>query len=257
MPYNLADVVDSYDAKYATEKFRNGPSFYTLALRILNPLPGRKLLDIACGAGDLLYYACLRQMECTGIDISATAVNAARKRAPEAQVVVGNAEKLDFPDETFDYVTILGSLEHLNNPGNGLLEIRRVLKMGGQALILVPNAYYLPDLVWRVWRTGYGPNHQQIVERFAAKNEWRNYIESGGLKVQRIRRFNFQFPVTKGDINWYRQNPHRLLGLFAAPFIPFNLSHSFLYLCVKDPASLGIEYHPLTWPVPLRLVDGD
>lgn len=257
MSYDLADVVDSYDAKYATEEFRNGPSFYLLALKILYPLPGRKLLDIACGLGDLLYYAGLRQVECSGIDLSGIAVKAARKRAPQAQVEVGNAETLNYSSETFDYVTMLGSLEHLNNPGNGLLEIRRVLKWGGQALILVPNAYYLPDLVWRVWRRGYGPNHQQIVERFAAKNEWRKYIESGGLRVQRIRRFNFQFPLTKGDFAWYKQNPHRLLGLCVAPFIPFNFSHSFLYLCTKDPSSLGMEYHPLPWPVPPRLVDSD
>ena len=149
----------------------------------------------------------------------------------------------------------LAVLEHLLDPGEGLLEMRRVLKWGGKALIVVPNAYYLPDIIWQVWRTGYGPNHKQVVERFAPAQEWRAFIESGGLKVERIRKFNFQWPRDEGDWVWYKANRKRLLGLIAAPFIPFNLSHSFLYLCIKDPASRSQPYAPPDWPVPPRLED--
>lgn len=255
MPVELGDVAHAYNVKYTAENYRNNPSYYLLAIKTLNPKAGSKLLDVACGMGDLLYLASQRQLICDGIDVSDVAVKIARTRAPQASILQGNAEALEFADETFDYVTLIGSLEHLLDPGKGLLEIRRVLKWGGQALILVPNAYYLPDLIWDVWRHGRGPNHKQCVERFAAINDWRAFIESGGLKVQRIRRFNFQWPRARGDWEWYKQNPHRLLKLLATPFIPFNFSHSFIYLCVKDPASQDQEFHPPNWPSPPRLVD--
>lgn len=255
MPIKQNDVAKAYDAKYTAEGFRNGTSYYTWVLKTLAPQAGGRLLDIACGLGDFLLYASQKPLDCYGIDLSVVAVTAARARVPKAKIDEGNAESLAFDDETFDYVTILGSLEHLLDPGKGLLEIRRVLKWDGKALIIVPNAYYLPDIIWQVWHRGYGPNHKQVVERFAAINEWRGFIESGGLKVQRIRRYNYQWPRAKGDWDWYRQNPRRILGLIASPFLPLNLSHSFLYLCSKDSASKGIEFSPPYWPTPPRLVD--
>lgn len=255
MSVDVHDVARAYDAKYSSEGFRNNESYYRWALDTINPQPGETLLDVACGLGDLLHHATGRGLRCWGVDLSPVAVEQARLRAPTAEIAVGDAEHLKFDDESFDCVTLLGSLEHLLDPGKGLLEMRRVLRWGGRALILVPNAYYLPDIVWQVWRSGYGPNHKQVVERFATAQEWRAFIESGGLSVRRIRRFNFQRPRGRGDWAWYRANPRRLLGLLAAPFIPFNLSHSFLYLSVKDPTTRARTYHPPHWPVPPRLED--
>ncbi len=255
MPTDYYDVARAYNVIYSTKEYHNNKSYYLLALETLHPKAGNRLLDIACGLGDLLYLASQRHIDCYGIDISEVAVQAAQANVPEANISQGSGEALAFPDETFDYVTLIGSLEHLLDPGKGLLEIRRVLKWKGQALILVPNAYYLPDLVWNVGRHGRGPDHKQVVERFAAVNDWRAFIESGGLMVQRVTRFNFQWPSEKGDWAWYKQNPHRILKLLAAPFIPFNFSHSFLYLCTKEPISAGQKFNPPYWPSPPRLVD--
>lgn len=252
---DLAEVRRAYDARYEADGFRNNDSYYRWALDMLAPAAGESLLDIGCGLGDLLWYAAQRQVTCVGIDLSPVAIEQARRRVPVAQLMVASAEDLPFADNSFDGVAILGSLEHLLDPGKGLLEIRRVLRWRGRALIMVPNSYYLPDIIWNVLRTGYGPNHKQVVERFAASQEWRAFIEAGGLAVRQIKRFNFQWPRTRGDLRWYRANPRRLLGLMAAPFIPFNLSHSFLYLCEKDPTSKGQTFAPPAWPAPPRLSD--
>jgi SAM-dependent methyltransferase len=249
------DVMQAYDHKFEEEGFRNNETFYRWALDWLDPQPGTLLLDVACGLGDLLHFAARRGVHGYGVDLSSVAARATATKVPDAGIAVANGERLPFPDETFDHVTILGSLEHFISPGQGVLEIRRVLRWDGQALILVPNSYYLPDIVWRVWRAGRGPEHKQIVERFAACQDWRAFIESGGLAVERIRRFNFQWPRSRDDWGWYRANPRRLLGLVAAPFIPFNLSHSFMYLCRKDPSSRGMTFLPPDWPAPPRLAD--
>lgn len=250
MSYQLQDVAKAYDEKFSGEGFRNSDTFYRWALDILNPQPGQVLLDVACGMGDLLYYATQRRVQGFGLDLSPVAVQRTRERVPGVSAVVGNAESLAFADETFDCVTILGSLEHLLDPGKGLLEMRRVLKWGGKMLILVPNSFYLPDIIWRVWRTGYSSSHKQIVERFATAGEWRAFIESGGLAVRQIKSFNYQWPRNRDDWAWYRANPRRWLGFLARPLIPFNLSHSFIYLCEKDPASRGRAFSPPYWPVP-------
>jgi len=251
----VQDVVEAYNHKFAAEGFRNNESYYRWAFDLLAPRSGESLLDIACGLGDLLSYASSKGLICSGLDLSPVAARATHEKVPAAGIVIGAGEGLPFADESFDNVTILGSLEHFMNPGDGVLEIRRILKWGGRALILVPNSFYLPDIVWQVWRTGYGPNHKQIVERFAACQEWRAFIESGGLTVRRIKRFNFQWPRSVDDWGWYRANPKRLLGLLASPFIPFNFSHSFLYLCEKNPATQGQAFDPPYWPAPPRLVD--
>lgn len=251
----LHDVAAAYDHKFAAEGFRNNAYYYQWALDVLAPRPGETLLDIACGLGDLLAYASTQGLACNGIDLSFEAAHITKQRVPGAGIARGVGEHLPYADESFDNITILGSLEHFLNPGDGLIEMRRILKWGGKCLILVPNSYYLPDIVWQVWRSGWGPNHKQIVERFATCQEWRAFIESGGLKVRRIKKFNFQRPRSADDLAWYRANRKRWLGLIAAPFIPFNLSHSFLYLCEKDPATKGRTFDPPYWPVPPRLVD--
>ncbi|MBN1399608.1 MAG: methyltransferase domain-containing protein, partial [Anaerolineae bacterium] len=190
-----------------------------------------------------------------GIDLSPVAVQIAHQRVPPATLGVANAQKLPFADESLDNVTLVGSLEHMLDPGECLLEMRRVLRWGGKAAILVPNGYYLPDIIWMVLRTGYGPNHKQIVERFATAQEWRAFIESGGLRVLEVKNWNFQWPRTPTDWAWYRANRRRWLGLVAAPFIPFNLSHSFIYICRKEPVTEGQTFSPPSWPPPPKLAD--
>ncbi|NLV73452.1 MAG: class I SAM-dependent methyltransferase [Chloroflexi bacterium] len=254
MPITEQDVSQDYDAKYSQDGIRNSETYYRWIISLLEPHPGKRLLDIACGMGDLLLAATRQKLASFGVDISIIALNTARSHAPDARYALCDAESLAFPDQSFDYVTMLGSLEHLFSPGTGLLEIRRVLKRDGKALILVPNAYYLPDLVWQVGHHGIGPNHKQMVERFAAVNEWRGYIETAGLRVQKVKRYNLMLPRSKDDWAWYRKRPRRFLHLLARPFIPFNFAHSFLYLCTKAHI-VGLAPTPPEWPAPPRLVD--
>jgi ubiquinone/menaquinone biosynthesis C-methylase UbiE len=252
---SIRNVKDSYDEKYRTETFRNADFYFRLALKVLSPQTGENLLDVGCALGHFMEAASQEGINCYGLDLSPMAVKQARQRVPSATVAVGNAETLGFGDETFDNVTLLSTLEHLLHPAKGLLEVQRVLKWGGKALIVVPNSYYLPDIIWEVALHGYGPNHKQVVQRFGTAHQWRLFIASGGLRVLRTERYNFMLPRTRRDWEWYRINPRRWLGLLAAPFIPFHLSNSFLYLCEKHPASRGERFDPPAWPAPPNLDD--
>lgn len=231
MTYRPAQIAASYDATYAGDGLHDSDSAYAWALSVLDAAPGARLLDVACGEGALLRHALGRGLDACGVDFSATALQRARLAAPTAPLALANGEQLPFADQEFDVVTCLGSLEHYLDPWRGASEIARVLRPGGRAAILLPNAYYLADIIWHVWRRGRGPDHRQVIQRFAAAREWADYLAMMGLRVLRTQRCNPRFPRNRADWRWYRSNPRRLLYLAAAPLTPFNLSASFLYVC--------------------------
>ncbi len=253
MTYRSAKVAASYDATYTGEGFADCDSAYAWVLDRLAARPGATLLDVACGQGALLRHATVRGLSVYGIDFAKKALQLAREAAPAAHLALANGERLPYSDHSFDYVTCLGSLEHYLDPWRGAAEIARVLKPGGRAAILLPNAYYLADIVWHVWRQGRGPDHRQVIQRFAAVREWADYLEMMGLKVVATRRGNPRFPRNHSDWRWYRSNPRRLLYLAAGWLTPKNLSASFLYICT--PAAPRPELNDRL-PLELRRPEG-
>ena len=115
---------------------------YDLTLNLLDRFsPGReagKLLDIGCGGGLFLKAAGDMGWDVEGVEISPTA-------ARYANTVVGvpvrraRFEETGFPPEDFDAVTLLDTVEHLQDPVNILREVRRVLKKDGILIVTTPD----------------------------------------------------------------------------------------------------------------------
>jgi len=103
-----------------------------------------KVLDLGCGynAGFLKEIQD-KKCECTGVDIS---VNRNHNLNTTVLVEQDLNKGLPFVDNTFDYVTSLANLEHLQNPKNILSEAYRVLKPGGILLLTTPSLYAKPVL---------------------------------------------------------------------------------------------------------------
>lgn len=78
--------------------------------------------------------------------------------APGVNVdIVGRAEAIPFPDESFDSVVSTQVFEHVENPEKAAQEVCRVLKMGGHLLITVPQWNELHEEPHDYWRyTRYG-----------------------------------------------------------------------------------------------------
>lgn len=100
----------------------------------------RSVLDVGCAAGYVLEAARQLELDACGVDISRYAVDLCRQRGYAAEP--GSLTALPFSNASFDIVTAKHTLEHLHNPQAGLAEIRRVLRRGGVALIIVPDADY-------------------------------------------------------------------------------------------------------------------
>jgi demethylmenaquinone methyltransferase / 2-methoxy-6-polyprenyl-1,4-benzoquinol methylase len=116
---------------------------FTLGITHLRP--GQKALDLAGGTGDLA-AGMSKQVGERGLvvlsDINAAMLSHGRDRLinegliANTRVVQINAEKIPFPDNTFDCVTIGFGLRNVTDKAAALASMRRVLKPGGQLLVL-------------------------------------------------------------------------------------------------------------------------
>jgi demethylmenaquinone methyltransferase/2-methoxy-6-polyprenyl-1,4-benzoquinol methylase len=114
-------------------------------LDLANLRPGQRALDVAGGTGDLA-AGLARQVGDRGLviltDINAAMLARGRDRlindglVNNVQVAQVNAEKLPFADGTFDCVTIGFGLRNVTDKRSALASMRRVLKPGGQLLVL-------------------------------------------------------------------------------------------------------------------------
>jgi len=120
-------------------------------------MPGKKLLDFACGNGENGVYAATAGAECTGIDISPEGVSNANKNAEKfgvsehCQFVTMDGENMTFKDNTFDLAVEYGALHHVELD-KALSELARVLKPGGE-MICVEALRHNPLIHWYRKRT--------------------------------------------------------------------------------------------------------
>jgi len=107
-------------------------------------------------------------------------------------VTEGAAEALPYADATFDLVTALDVVEHLDDDVAGLAEMRRVLKVGGCALLFVPAFQWL----WGVQDDV--SNHRR---RYTLP-QLRAAVERAGLRVERATYANITFlaPILLGRL---------------------------------------------------------
>lgn len=99
--------------------------------------PGR-LLDVGCALGFFLEAARQKGWDVTGIDISACAVAAAKKRLG-SNVFCGQIQQMRFAEASFDVVTMWDVIEHTANPLQQLLECHRVLQDDGLLVLCTPD----------------------------------------------------------------------------------------------------------------------
>jgi demethylmenaquinone methyltransferase/2-methoxy-6-polyprenyl-1,4-benzoquinol methylase len=113
------------------------------AIDLLIPLQPKSILDIATGTADFALEAeRLKPAAIKGVDISEQMLAVGRKKIAERKLsgVItlerGDSEQLQFADNTFDAVTVAFGVRNFENLEKGLIDMLRVLKPGGMAVIL-------------------------------------------------------------------------------------------------------------------------
>ena len=140
------------------------------------PNPAR-VLDVATGtAGVALYWTDRTGAEVTGVDLTEQMLRrgrenvARRNRADRIRLLLGRAEKLPFPDATFDAVTFTYLLRYVEDPAATLVELARVVKPGGALASLEFAVPANPG--WHAAWVGYTRGVLPLAGRLTGGSEW-------------------------------------------------------------------------------------
>jgi ubiquinone/menaquinone biosynthesis C-methylase UbiE len=122
-------IARSYDAWYEQPDNRPLVELEKKALlEMMMPRKGETLLDVGCGTGYFSLYFSQNDLQVVGLDCSEDMLNIARQKGNRLPLVMGDAHRLPFPDETFDISTAMTTLEFTKHPGVVLQELYRVCK---------------------------------------------------------------------------------------------------------------------------------
>jgi SAM-dependent methyltransferase len=150
----------------------------------LQPFGARRMLDVGCGAGDYLHDMQQLGWDVYGVDLSDTAVVAARKRVGASRVSLGTLEKLDPGLKEFDLITMNHCIEHVPDPQATLIEAYNRLSASGKLKIIVPDVSGFEARIFgRYWLGLEVPRH---LFDFSRRTLGR-FLAQSGFKVESCR----------------------------------------------------------------------
>ena len=153
---------------------------------------GSRLLEIGCGAGNLLLQAAVAGSYPVALDLSMQALTFVRSRLQEAAsgseapngflCLQAVGEALPFRESSFDGVILSEVVEHLEAPQHSIREAVRVLCSGGRLLVTTPNyRSFWPLMEWMVDRLNMAPKMagEQHISRFHPSSLKEMLLEAG------------------------------------------------------------------------------
>ncbi|MDB5395436.1 MAG: SAM-dependent methyltransferase, partial [Rhodospirillales bacterium] len=169
-------------AAYVTSTVHaTGEDLEHLAALAKNGPPTARILDLGCGGGHVSFHMAPYAGQLVAYDMSIDMLNAVSRTAADKglrNIITrqGVAEKLPFPDRTFDMVVSRFTAHHWQDFAAGLREARRVLTNGGQAVFIDVTAPESPLC----------DTHLQTIELLRDMSHVRNYTATKWLQTLRV-----------------------------------------------------------------------
>lgn len=154
-------------------------------------IPNPHILDVGCGAGFLCNELVKRNYKLTGVDISEESLIIAKKydQTQRVNYVFGDAYQLPFSDSSFEVITCLDFLEHVENPAEVIKEISRVLKPGGLFFFHTFNRNIISWLLvikaveFFIKNT---PKNMHVIDLFIRPDEMVNFCNNQNMEVKEM-----------------------------------------------------------------------
>ncbi len=213
----FAPLAPTYDRVGAVLSFGQDPRWRRFMVSRL-PADGGTVLDVATGTGLVAKRLLDRGFRVTGLDQSPEMLAAARSRfGPSIELVEASATELPFEDDSFDHLTFTYLLRYVDDPGQTLRELARVVRPGGTMAALefgvprgpwrplwdvyvgvgLPGAGRLISPGWHEVGSFLGPSIRGLYERVPLERQlelWR----AAGLRDVRARRMS----LGGGVVTW-------------------------------------------------------
>ena len=141
--------------------------------------PGDRILDIGCHQGEFLEKLGTAIGPSAGLDPLALPRETPRYRL----VAKPFAEPVDFPDRSFDAITLLATLEHIHDKAPLAREARRLLAPGGRLIMTVPSPR-VDDIVHTLVRLGLADGMSLEEHHGFQPGDTRAIFETAGLQLE-------------------------------------------------------------------------
>jgi ubiquinone/menaquinone biosynthesis C-methylase UbiE len=182
-------------------------------VNILQHFPKGKLLDVPAGTGALA-----ARLIRAGFDVACCDLYPEIFRLNEVEIRSGDLSgRLPYDDQSFDYVTCLEGLEHIENPQNAIREFSRILRPAGHLITSVPNILNVEErLKWLIY--GYTSHFKPLTRasvaglagEFADKKEVALHVNAISYSELRYSLEEFGFEIKQ----LYRDKPKAHLWLY-------------------------------------------
>lgn len=132
------DIAPRYDLLNRVLSFNRDVAWRRAAVKAVDIKPGMRLLDLACGTGDVIAEIKKQVSDVTiiGGDFSLNMLKIAKKKISDVPFSAADAHNLPFKDNTFDRITIAFGFRNVTDKEKGLKEFYRIMKKDGRLCIL-------------------------------------------------------------------------------------------------------------------------
>ena len=162
------ELAVTYESPIAYKRWFYGRRFKAV-VAALGAEPGDDVLEVGCGSGYYTRALVRLGAQVTATDLSPAYVKQARRLAPEAEFQVEDAQRLSFPDASFDRVLLTEVIEHVQNPSAAIREAHRVLRPEGVLAVSTPSRRSYMNVAYalkrRLRRYGFNEHLHELTPR--------------------------------------------------------------------------------------------
>lgn len=230
--YQREDVAKTFDKErdeFLHQKYKHKVESNILR-RVLEKLKSNKkikVLDVACGTGRMLPVVLEYNVDYTGLDMSKSMTKYLKEKAKkmnkekDVKLVIGDATKIPFKDETFDFVFSYHLTWHLpeETQKKMILEMQRVTRDGGYFVFDILNK----NFIWEKIKSALQIKKLEGIHRMDVKAT-KKAISSANISFEKLSDAQIE--------NAHLYNLFNLVNIFRK-ILPINLYHMIYFIIKK------------------------